>query len=502
MKNISLFIHLLISIYANAQSELIQFGSKSFDGINAIQINNQGDIYTTGYFQGNLEKEGLTSNGNTDAFISKYSYNGKLLWITNIGSNYKNLQEITEFGKTLVLDNEENVYTIGLFYGKIELKNDVIKAEGKQDIFISKHDKDGNMLWINSVGNVGNESITNLLIDKTNNLYLVGKSSEKTLTNSKNNESAFISKFNSSGNLLWSKKINPQQQSNFSVKKTFLSLDKIYLLTKYEEEDNKKNNDILIYDFDGIIIESKNIVSTPNTKAIDFNVNSKKEVLILNVSEIKVKNKSIYHVIKYNRNGDIIWNREYKNSIDFKPTQLVIQDDNFLVIGEFFGNLHFNNVIFNGFSDILIFNHYNNGDIKGIDAHTGYGQNKMNQILIKKDRIYLVGQFFDELKINNKILKSYGKSDAFILVNKFDNEIVNNTDYLIYPNPNNGEFFIKTTTEVDKVEIFDLLGRLIFRKTIENKGEIKIPNIQNAVYNLVLYKKNTKLYTTKIIINK
>jgi hypothetical protein len=61
----------------------------------------------------------------------------------------------------------------------------------------------------------------------------------------------------------------------------------------------------------------------------------------------------------------------------------------------------------------------------------------------------------------------------------------NNLTFNIYPNPNNGSFFIESNKIIidTKVEIYNSLGQLVFSKTIENKiEEIKLSNLTAGIY--------------------
>ena len=58
-----------------------------------------------------------------------------------------------------------------------------------------------------------------------------------------------------------------------------------------------------------------------------------------------------------------------------------------------------------------------------------------------------------------------------------------NANISIYPNPNNGEFFIKKASfiNLEKVIIFDVSGRLIAEYDISDSSNTKIINLKNSV---------------------
>jgi|GEM_PF-1063943 len=64
-------------------------------------------------------------------------------------------------------------------------------------------------------------------------------------------------------------------------------------------------------------------------------------------------------------------------------------------------------------------------------------------------------------------------------------QIINNTDVTIYPNPNTGNFVVETnTTEKQTVQLYDVNGKLVLTQTINGKVTIDANNLALGVYNL------------------
>ena len=81
------------------------------------------------------------------------------------------------------------------------------------------------------------------------------------------------------------------------------------------------------------------------------------------------------------------------------------------------------------------------------------------------------------------------------------------SSFVIYPNPNNGEFTVKfnsTTTNDVKVEVYDIRGRLILNNKYSNNGAfnqaIDLNNAQSGMY-LINVADGDKKATRKIIVN-
>jgi len=96
-----------------------------------------------------------------------------------------------------------------------------------------------------------------------------------------------------------------------------------------------------------------------------------------------------------------------------------------------------------------------------------------------------------------KILKTTNivSGIADISTNKYDN--------LIYPNPNNGNFFVKSETIISGIEIVNMIGEVIFSRQIQSDHmEIDLSNQPNGIYYYKLKSNNSVVNTGEIIIER
>lgn len=191
----------------------------------AIAVDASGNVYTTGSFRGTVDFDpgigiyNLTSGGSSDIFISKLDSSGNFVWAKEMrdsigGAGY-------DYGLSIALDPERNVYTTGYFFGTIDFDPDSLTtfnlaSAGGSDIFISKLDSSGNFAWAKEMGGVDESQAYSIAVDASENVYTTGwfrgtvdfdPGSGIFNRTSSGGYDIFISKLNSSGNFGWTKTI-------------------------------------------------------------------------------------------------------------------------------------------------------------------------------------------------------------------------------------------------------------------------------------------------------
>src|SRR5690554_5805871 len=120
-------------------------------------------------------------------------------------------------GTAMAIDSSGNIYTIGLFYQTVDFDPSAITytltSNGETDIFITKLDAQGNLLWAKQIGGASYDYPGNIAVDAKGNL-LVGGSFRGTvdlnpgvgeLTVNMPGRAAFLLKLNSDGDFMWAK---------------------------------------------------------------------------------------------------------------------------------------------------------------------------------------------------------------------------------------------------------------------------------------------------------
>ncbi len=121
-------------------------------------------------------------------------------------------------GNSVVVDDSGNVYSTGYFFGKVDFdpgyRNYYLVADNNSDIFVTKLDPAGNLIWVCRFGGRGEDIANSMALDSTGNLYIVGNYSDTVdfdpgpgnfnLT-SHGKLDVFILKLDLNGNLIWVK---------------------------------------------------------------------------------------------------------------------------------------------------------------------------------------------------------------------------------------------------------------------------------------------------------
>lgn len=190
-----------------------RIGGSVHDQGHSVTTDATGAVYLTGEFQYNVDfdpgagSNNLSSNGLSDIFVCKLDANGNFSWVKQIGSAGQ------DRGVSIVLDNSGNVNVMVQFTDVADFNPGAgtfqLSPSGGRSAIV-KLDPSGNFIWAKKIG--GNPKA--MTIDPSGQFYVTGSFYDTTsfdLGNGtfnlvpKGESDIFISKLNSSGNLLWVK---------------------------------------------------------------------------------------------------------------------------------------------------------------------------------------------------------------------------------------------------------------------------------------------------------
>lgn len=198
-------------------------GGTGSDGItgsegNAVKFDEEGNVYTTGYFSGTGDFDpgtaefNLSSFGGRDIFVSKLSREGDFIWAKQMGG------ASNDQANDMAIDSKGNVYTTGVFDGTADFDPDsgeLFELTGVQgDIFVSKLDTEGTFVFARQMGGAFSDVAHGIFVDEETNIYTTGSffnsadfdPGPETFTLSvvgSNNADIFISKLNEKGEFVY-----------------------------------------------------------------------------------------------------------------------------------------------------------------------------------------------------------------------------------------------------------------------------------------------------------
>lgn len=183
----------------------VKAGGSSNDYGRGIDVDDNGNAYVTGYFQGTATfgTISLTSSGGSqDTFIAKLDTNGNYLWVV------KTVGASSDFGYSITTDHIGNSYVVGYFLGTIHFGTTQLISNGSNDIFVAKLSTNGSWLWAVKAGGTSYDEGWGISTDNNGNIYITGyfagtSTFGTTTLISSGGYDVSVAKLDPNGNWLW-----------------------------------------------------------------------------------------------------------------------------------------------------------------------------------------------------------------------------------------------------------------------------------------------------------
>jgi len=156
----------------------VSLGGTGRDIGNDIEVDDLGNVYSTGGFEGTVDFDpgdgtfNFTSVGGSDIFVSKLDPGGNFVWAKAMGGRHR------DGGISVTLDGSGNVYTTGIFRDTADFDPGAgtftLTSEGDDDIFVSKLDASGTFVWAKRMGAASGDAGISIAVDGSDNVYTTG----------------------------------------------------------------------------------------------------------------------------------------------------------------------------------------------------------------------------------------------------------------------------------------------------------------------------------------
>ncbi len=362
----------------------------SNDYIQSVYATSDGGYIAGGYFESStIEIEDITLNnkgleGIKDGFVAKYDINNQVEWAKSYGGSGD------DYISSIVETYDGGYIAIGYFESStIEIENYNINGNGKRNSLIIKYDSQGEIEWIKLIE--GDISLNSVKTSK-DGIVIAGYFSgtivvEKDTFVSKGGEDGLVIKYDTEGNLIWTKVLGGT------------SIDKI------EDVEITSDGDIVLGGY--------------------FYSNT------IQIEDIELTNtKNNYYdglIVRYNQNGEVEWADNLKgNNSDYICSLIATEDGGIIAGGYYYGTIELNNgtlqnnSTYSTMSDGLIIKYTADGDIEFAKNVGGNNNDEIHVISRTNDGGYIVGGYFESksIQVGNDILENNGNQEGLII--KYD----------------------------------------------------------------------------------
>ena len=172
-------------------------------------------------------------------------------------------------GNHIATDSKGNVYTAGIYKKTVNFAapngnhkftanndTDIFGKANIYDLFIVKHNSNGNFLWAKTIGGPGTENLSSLAIDAFDNIFLSGKFQDsmdfdpnptKYFINAGKNGLGFLLKLDTGGTFIWAKSYPYYFRIKIDKDNNIIGMDK-----NYSKMDIDPGHDSLILKQEGV----------------------------------------------------------------------------------------------------------------------------------------------------------------------------------------------------------------------------------------------------------
>jgi hypothetical protein len=366
-------------IFRTSRAWPVRAGGPRKDAGGGVVTDASGNVYVAGTFEtfGSWGTRSLPSSGGNDIFLTKYSPNGKPLWVVKQGGGD------ADAASSLALDNSGNLIMTGSFRGTGTFgTGNTFGSNGIDDIFISKLDPSGNVIWSKRAGGTDQDVAFSIATDNNGDIYIAGyfrgtitfPGSATTMT-SLGGTDALIAKYDGNGNLLWAK------------------------------SGGGTGNDFAY----GVSVRGSNVAM----------VGQFESSATFNSSNLLSAGQSDIFIAEYSSsNGSLNWVNKFGGTGNDIGFSITTAGSDYVIAGQFSNSVTIGSTTLNsaGNSDVLVVRVNSSGTPVWFKRAGGISQDAGRGIAINSlgDKLFVTGSFAESAVFGPTTLNSFGNLDIFV----------------------------------------------------------------------------------------
>ena len=561
------FVLMLFVVSVSSQTPTFQWANNisgsTYDYGNAVTTDTTDNVYVTGSFYGPVDFDPSAATftlnaASNNAFIAKYSSTGSLLWAKKLAG------KISSNGSTITYDKLGFIYVAGIFADTVDFDPSAstytLVASGNVDAFISKYDLSGNFIWAKKVGGTQQDDCRSISTSISGDVYITGtfagtadfdpSASSYPLTSS-GSDDIYILKLSSLGNFVWAKKVGSFYQ-DIANSITVDPLGFVHVVGLFQGtvdfdpnagvynlfsvSNTNQNTFILKLDAIGNFVFAESFEGSYSNKGTSVTVDLQSNIYITggysgivdfdpspNTYNLTASN-TLYscYIVKLDKFGSLLFAKSIDNPGSSGSLGTSISVDNKKSIYVYGGYSYIYNdfdpgpgtytITCNGQNDIFILKLDSTGMFSWIKNFGGTGYDYSTSMSISKfGGIYTTGYYSNTVDFNtdagtyNLTAVNY---DGFVHkmlegITIGVEETKTNSLLSIYPNPTNSLLTINSKTELQKIEIISVDGKVLLNEVPTNiTHTLHLDNFANGIYFVNLYQNDRVVKREKIVLNK
>ncbi|MBK7569937.1 MAG: T9SS type A sorting domain-containing protein [Bacteroidetes bacterium] len=437
-----------------------------------IILDNDNNIIICGIFYGaDAVFSGITlTNNGSNSFIAKYDHDGNILWAQSVSGNGPSFSQIA-------VDDNDNILVTGNNSGALTFMGEEIEEFGDYDVIYAKFDKNGNALWLKSLGSNGSDTPYEIAADHDGNiflsvLYTASFSIDGFNFMNHGLSDALILKLNPEGEAMWGKIIYGPSDGYDISGITIDEANDVYLCTEL-------NSDDLLF---GEIV--------PNYGLTD-----------------------VFLVKMHGDDGAVSWYRSGGSSNYDHSEDIVLGKDGVFISGNFMGAAEFDGLQLYGENvGTFIVAYTRDGDIVQVYQATGNNFVIPNGLDVDKHgNVYCSGTFSENIIVEDAPeLTTNGTYDIFLykfgsVLVDINTTIADENSINIFPNPatENITFHISEFSDaLAKFKILNYAGQVVSESleiNLADQIQFNIQHLASGIYTVVIFNEENIINSQKFI---